>query len=116
LSALIIILRSTGPVISVRRSCRSAGAESPRLLRRRTNRSCAPCRHPGGEQALAFRIQLTVEAIDERERLCREKRLSLRELLFLRGAVEARVEESLDTACITLSSIRTDLALVLGAV
>ena len=74
LSALIIILRSTGPVISTRRSCRSAGAGATvKLLRRpHEHRLCPRRALAQREQPLTLGVQLAVEAVDERERLRRQ--------------------------------------------
>ena len=84
LSALIIILRSTGPVISQRRSRRSAGAAATRHSASRTSAVSArkPAVSPASssqlplvpplEQLAAPRIQLAVQARDEVERLARE--------------------------------------------
>ena len=81
LSALIIILRSTGPVISQRRSRRSAGAgatapvaladrrvSGTELGQRAARRARAGAR-AGARAARAGRVQLAVEALDEVERL-----------------------------------------------
>ena len=73
LSALIIILRSTGPVISTRRSCRSAGAGATvKSSGARTNRGPGPASRRAPEQPLALGIQLTMQLVDERERVARE--------------------------------------------
>ena len=84
LSALIIILRSTGPVISQRRSRRSAGASATRHSASRTSfvlgqeaRQAARVELalplvPPLEQLAAPGIQLAVQARDELERLARE--------------------------------------------
>ena len=84
LSALIIILRSTGPVISQRRSWRSAGASATRHSPSRTSavsgrkRGSSPASSsslplvPPLEQLAAPGIQLAVQARDEVERLARE--------------------------------------------
>ena len=83
-SALIIILRSTGPVISQRRSRRSAGAFGHPPLgvadvgrpgqegRQRARVELELSLVPQFEQLAAPRIQLTMEARDELEALARE--------------------------------------------
>ena len=84
LSALIIILRSTGPVISQRRSRRSAGASAdPPVGVAEIARLGQEARQlarvelelplvPPLEQLAPARIQLAVQAPDEVERLARE--------------------------------------------
>ena len=75
LSALIIIFRSTGPVISTRRSARSTGAAATR------NSSGAPT-NTGGDATrsrraasnrLALRPELALQAVDEGERVGRKR-------------------------------------------
>ena len=85
LSALIIILRSTGPVISTRRSCRSAGTgatrqsasrisprlrEGSRAARRPSIRACRSAR--AESSSLAPGVEAAVQARDELERVLGE--------------------------------------------
>ena len=81
LNALIIIFRSTGPVISQRRSCRSGGRrrdapvafpDVPRLrqeARQRAGVELELARVAPLEQLLPCRVQFAMEAPDEVERL-----------------------------------------------
>ena len=82
LSALMTILRSTGPVISVRRSCKSAGIEATRhdLSSRMDLVAREKIRHRAainfllpldafGEKFLARRLKFAGEFFDEGERL-----------------------------------------------
>ena len=81
LSALITILRSVGPVISTRRSCRSGGASATRhVILAHVTRLLEEDRHlpgqqpllaggPGPEQLLTPRAERTLQLGDELERL-----------------------------------------------
>ncbi len=85
LSALMIILRSTGPVISARRSCRSAGAGATFQLRvvpdvsglgeevrYRAGVERGGPLHPLGQQLLAPGLERPVQRGHQRERVGRE--------------------------------------------
>ena len=117
LSALIIILRSTGPVISQRRSSQIgrrwgdppvAGADRPRpRVEARILTGVEP-RLPVAaalQQLEPSRVQRAVQTVDEIERLTRE-RLAIGQAVNCASSVEplsASVEASGDTACVTRS-------------
>ena len=104
-SALIIILRSTGPRDLDAAVLQVGGRRRDGEVGRRAHelRALPPALVTCSEQPLALGIQLAVQPIDERERLARQDFLGYANCASSVEPWSASVDESLDTACITWS-------------